>query len=418
MNIGFIATRFCGTDGVTLEASKWADALNRNGHQVSWFAGELDRDPKYSFLVPEAFFKHKDNLLINDKIFGIKRRDISTTEKIQELKSFLKIQIRTFIQKFSIDVIVAENALTIPMHLPLGMALTETIAETQIPTIAHHHDFFWERSRFAVNAVGDYLRMAFPPNLPSIEHVVINSAAKEELAHRTGISSVIIPNVLDFENPPSINGNRTAKLRASVGLKPNDNIILQPTRIIQRKGIEHAIEFVKKLNNSHCKLFISHEAGDEGFEYEEWIKENAKNQGVDLRIINTRIQDPWCSRDKGEGRYSLWDVYPHADFITFPSLYEGFGNAFLEAIYFKKPILINRYSTFIRDIEPLGFDLIIMDHYIKKGTIQKAEEVIGVTERRDKMVNNNYEIATQHYSYSVLLKNLNFILTNCCGISV
>jgi len=75
MNIGFIATRFCGTDGVTLEASKWADALNRNGHQVSWFAGELDRDPKYSFLVPEAFFKHKDNLLINDKIFGIKRRD-------------------------------------------------------------------------------------------------------------------------------------------------------------------------------------------------------------------------------------------------------------------------------------------------------------------------------------------------------
>lgn len=418
MNIGFISTRFSGTDGVTLEASKWGDALIRNGHQVFWFAGELDRKPEYSFLVPEAFFKHKDNAAINEKIFGRKGRDLSITEKILSLKSFLKIQIRNFIKKFSIDIIVAENALTIPMHVPLGMALTETIAETQIPTIAHHHDFFWERTRFGVNAVGDYLRMAFPPSLPSIEHVVINSAAKEELAHRTGICSVIIPNVLDFENLPIINGNRTAKLRASVGLKPNDNIILQPTRIIQRKGIEHAIEFVKKLSNPNCKLFISHEAGDEGFEYEEWIKENAKNQGVDLRIINTRIQDPWSIRDRDEGRYSLWDVYPHADFITFPSLYEGFGNAFLEAIYFKKPILINRYSTFVRDIEPLGFDLIVMDHYITKRTIQKAKEVIEVPERRKEMVNNNYKIATRYYSYSVLLENLNFILTKFCGMSL
>ena len=60
--------------------------------------------------------------------------------------------------------------------------MAETISETRIPTIAHHHDFFWERVRFSVNAVNDYLRMAFPPNLPNIEHVVINTAAQEELA--------------------------------------------------------------------------------------------------------------------------------------------------------------------------------------------------------------------------------------------
>jgi hypothetical protein len=43
------------------------------------------------------------------------------------------------------------------MHVPLGLALTETIVETQIPTIAHHHDFHWERIRFSVNAVSDYI---------------------------------------------------------------------------------------------------------------------------------------------------------------------------------------------------------------------------------------------------------------------
>ena len=53
-----------------------------------------------------------------------------------------------------------------------------------------------------VNAVSDYLRMAFPPVLPAIEHVVINSVADTQLGLRTGISSHVMPNVMDFDNPP------------------------------------------------------------------------------------------------------------------------------------------------------------------------------------------------------------------------
>jgi len=65
--IGFISTRFHGTDGVTLEAKKWAHIL----------------------LIPQ-------------------------------------------------------NILAIPMHVPLGLAFTEVVAETGLPTIALHHDFAWE----------------------------------------------------------------------------------------------------------------------------------------------------------------------------------------------------------------------------------------------------------------------------------
>ena len=43
LNIGFVSTRFAGTDGVTLEASKWSDVLESNHHRCFWFAGELDR---------------------------------------------------------------------------------------------------------------------------------------------------------------------------------------------------------------------------------------------------------------------------------------------------------------------------------------------------------------------------------------
>ncbi|MBU2644623.1 glycosyltransferase family 4 protein [bacterium] len=419
-NIGFVSTRFSGTDGVTLEAGKWAEVLKKNGHTCFWFGGELDRSPQKSLLVPEAHFKHEQNVWISDNVWGKKSRAPAVTDMIHTIKSRIKQRLNEFIDRFGIDLLIAQNVLTIPMHIPLGVALTEIIAETRIPTIAHHHDFYWERTRFSIGAVGDYLRMAFPPNLHNIEHVVINSAAQEELALRTGISSVIIPNVLDFENPPVINGEKTVHLRQNIGLGPDDIMILQPTRIVQRKGIEHAIELVKELKDPRCKLVISHEAGDEGFEYAEWLKENARSQGVDLLFVNTYMNDHWHTGTEKQaqqlGDCFLLDLYPHADFITYPSLYEGFGNAFLEAIFFRKPMLINRYAIFVKDIEPQGFDLVVMDGFLTSKNVNQVKEILASSAHREKMVNHNFEIARRHYSYKVLQKKLNYLLDIFFGV--
>jgi glycosyltransferase involved in cell wall biosynthesis len=403
---------------VTLEANKWAEVLEKAGHQCFWFAGELDKEPEKSFHVSEGHFLDEQNRKINDSVFGKKLRKASVTEKIHALRSLLKVNLYEFIEQFKIDLIIPENVLTIPLHIPLGIALTEVIAETQIPTIAHHHDFHWERVRFSVNAVEDYLHMAFPPCLPNIEHVVINSAAQEELAHRTGISSTVIPNVFDFETPPIVDFEKSREFLESFGLNPEDVIILQPTRIVQRKGIEHAISLVKELGDPRYKLVISHEAGDEGFEYAEWLTDYARGLGVELYLVATQVGDPWKKSGLNEKLYTLWDVYPYADFITYPSLYEGFGNAFLEAIYFKKPILINRYSIFVRDIEPKGFDLVVMDGFLTKKEVKKVREILENQESRQKMVDHNYEIAKRHYSYEFLRRRLDFLLTNFFGTAL
>jgi glycosyltransferase involved in cell wall biosynthesis len=415
-NIGFVSTRFAGTDGVTMEASKWAQVLRKMGHQCFWFAGLLDRNPQRSMLVPEAFFQHETNVWLDSNIFGRKGRESAVTDAIFDVKRLLKQKLKEYIQKFNLDLLIAENILTIPMHIPLGIALTELIAETQIPTIAHHHDFYWERTRFMVNAVGDYLRMAFPPNLPNIEHVVINSPAQEELALRTGISSTIIPNVLDFENPPVLDKQATKDFRKSIGLRRGHKLILQPTRIVQRKGIEHAISLIENLTDPVCKLVISHAAGDEGYEYLEWLREHARDRRVDLCLVDIHMSDPLNPDVNNTDKFSLWDVYPHADFITYPSLYEGFGNAFLEAIYFKKPMLINRYAIFVRDIEPKGFDLVVMDGFLTQKNVLKVKEILMSAERRENMIEKNYEIATRYYSYAVLRRWLNTLLVNFFGV--
>lgn len=417
-HVGFVSTRFSGTDGVTLESSKWADVFESNGHPCFWFAGQLDREAEKCACVPEAHFKCDLNQRINERILGKKSRAPEVTRAIHRLRSLLKKKLHNFIKRFDIDLLIAENVLSIPMHVPLGLALTETIAETRVPTICHHHDFYWERVRFSLNAVNDYLRMAFPPNLPHIRHVVINTEAREQLAHRTGISATVIPNVLDFENPPRTDPQKTKIFRADMGLSPDDRIILQPTRIVRRKGIEYAIELVKALDDRRCKLIVSHEAGDEGFEYVEWLKEYAREHRVDLRLVTIQVADPWNNNGSGRAKYSLWDVYPFADFITYPSLYEGFGNAFLEAIYFKKPLLVNRYANFVRDIEPLGFDLAVMDGFLSRKTIESVKRILESSELREKMAARNYFVASQHYSYSVLRNQLSAIIKDVFGDGV
>ena len=409
--IGFISTRFAGTDGVSLEAAKWAHVLGADGHRCFWFAGELDRRPAQSFLAPEAHFKHGQIEYISDKVFGHAGRASEITDLIHSLRVSLKNQLRQFIREFDIDLFIVQNAMTIPMNVPLGLALAETIAETRMPTIAHHHDFFWERKRFAVNAIGEYLPMAFPADLPSIQHVVINSLAKRDLAHRRGLAAIQIPNVLDFEQPPRVDPADTDRFRRAIGLAPEDLMLLQPTRLIKRKGIEHVFELVKALDHPRCKLVISHEDGDEGLGYSDWLQRLARDSGIDLRLVKENVVSPWRKATGVNGQFSLWTVYAAADLVTFCSLYEGFGNGLLEAIYFKKPVILNRYETFISDIEPLGFEFLTLDGYLTPDVVTRARRLLKGGGETYAGPERNYAIARRHFSYDVLRRHLTTILS-------
>lgn len=408
-NIGFISTRIAGTDGVSLEIGKWANVLERNKYNCYYFAGKSDRPPKKCFLVKEAHFRHPKIGKIRKECFGNEERSPKISKLIESLKNQLKKKIQQFVEKFDVDLIISENALAIPMNIPLGLAITDFIAETGFPTIAHHHDFYWERNRFLVNSVNDYLDRAFPPDLPSIEHVVINSLASEELSHRKGISNTIIPNVYDFASPPSRSDSHCPDLRKRIGLKENDLFVLQPTRVVPRKCIETSVELVHQMKLKNPVLVISHASGDEGSSYYENIKEYAKNLGVKIVSIE-KIIGPKRMEKKGGKIYTIGDVYLCADLVTYPSSYEGFGNAFLEAIYYRKPVVVNRYPIYIVDIEPKRFDLIAINRFVTKETIKKIREILKNEKRREKMVEKNYRVALEYFSYEVLENSLKDII--------
>ena len=415
-NIGFVGTRFAGTDGVSLEASKWAQILWDHRHVSYWYGGKLDTNPDISMLVPHAYFGDADIQWINDRVFGKTTRDPEVTRRIHALADHLKRTLYDFTRRFDIEILIVQNALCIPMNIPLGVAITSFIAETGFPTIAHHHDFYWERDRFSVNAIGDLLQMSFPPCMPSVQHVTINSEAQRALSHRRGASSILVPNVLDFENPPNDSDDYTTNFREDIGLEPDDIMFLQPTRVVPRKGIEHSIALISALRNPKVKLIVTHQSGDEGDDYLHALTEMAENNNVDLRFVSERVGDIRGTTPDGEKIYDLADAYAQADFITYPSLYEGFGNALIEAFYFRKPVLVNRYSIFVTDIEPMGFRVTTMNGYLTRDVVSDVARVLEDPVYREDMVNHNYDLGKRFFSYSVLRRKLRALITNFTGM--
>jgi glycosyltransferase involved in cell wall biosynthesis len=414
-NIGFVSTRFAGQDGVSLESAKWAEVLWEDRHVSFWYSGQSDRNPDISHVVPEAFFGFSENQWINERIWKGETRDRFVTERIRALADYIKSTLYRFVEKFDIDLLIPQNCLAIPMHIPLGIALTEFLSETRMPAIAHHHDFYWERTRFSVNCIPEYLDMSFPPKLSNMRDVVINQEAQEQLALRKGSASLVIPNVFDFENPPEQVDEYASDVRKELGLTKDDFFILQPTRVVPRKGIEQAIKLVSLLKDPRCKLIISHEAGDEGYEYLGMLEQLAKEEGVDMRIVADRVGEVRQRDSEGRKVYTLWDLYHHADFVTYPSTYEGFGNALLEAIYFRKPVLINRYSIFVRDIEPKGFRLLTMDGFVTPTIARQVRQILTDRDLCEEIVNHNYEVARQFYSYSTIRSNLRAFIADLTG---
>ncbi|MEJ5199863.1 MAG: glycosyltransferase family 4 protein, partial [Anaerolineae bacterium] len=416
MKIGFLSTRIAGADGVSLEIAKLATICRRLGHQVCYCAGELEPwlEPD-GMLVPAMHFAHPEARWIHDHSFGAAAVTQSAgpaplRERIAAMAADLKAAIGRFVADFGVDLLFVQNALAIPMHIPLGVALTDYIAETGIPTLAHNHDLPWERERFAVNCIPDILERCFPPNLPSVRHLAINSLAQRELARRKGIAATLFPNIFDFATAAPGICDFNADLRQALGLREDQLFILQPTRVIARKGIELAIELVRRLREKpnrirladrEAVLVITHPAGDEGLDYLARIQAQAQAVGVPLLYVADRFAADRGWRD-GQKIYSLWDAYVHADFVTYPSFVEGFGNALLEAIYFRLPILVNRYPVYAADIGPAGFDLIEVDAAISDAAVEQTIAVLTDGTRRRRMVERNYELARSRYSYEAV----------------
>ena len=113
----------------------------------------------------------------------------------------------------------------------------------------------WERERFTLNAVNDYLQAAFPPLLYGMEHVVINSMQQKELARRLGIPSK------NRSKKSRKNGSFPNGRKSSLGVRPlPDETVL----ILTTDGVTCSATWMNGLSGSPPSLDVAAAAGPRG----------------------------------------------------------------------------------------------------------------------------------------------------------
>jgi len=173
-------------------------------------------------------------------------------------------------------------------------------------------------------------------------------------------------------------------------------VLLQPTRVIPRKGIEITLDLAGALADPRVKVVITHPEGDEGHDYGRALRDQASALGVDLRFVTTR-QFTGQSRE-----LALADAYAAADLVCFPSRYEGFGNALLEAFFYRRPLFVNRYSAYVSDIAPTGVRCIEVDGTLDPVAVDEVQRLLEQPTSWKKAVDDNYEIGRRHFSYEII----------------
>ncbi len=450
-NIGIFHYQVGGTDGVSLEIEKWKLILEGMGHTVHLIGGDLGT--AQGILVKEMFHHLPESKRLNQNTF-MRLSDFDAPgyrEELDRMAEEIAARFREVIQEKEIDLILAENVWCVAANPAVAPALEIVRQELGLPAVAHNHDFYWERREGfsltcsgAVELVDKYL----PPHDPTIKHSVINSLAQTELLERKGINSVVVPNVFDFATPSWKKDSYNSDLREKIGLGENDLVLLQATRIVSRKGIELAIDFAKAINTPERRKILQEKGFYDGRKftdesrivlvlagyarddasggYKELLTKKAKNGNVELLYIEDWVDADRSTRE-GQKIYSLWDTYTMADLVTYPSLWEGWGNQFLEAVKAKLPLLLFEYPVYIKDIKDKGFQVISLGDQIRdydedglaRVESLKIEEaadqaIILLTnaEQREQVVEHNFNVGLQHYSMEALKGYLEPLFTD------
>jgi glycosyltransferase involved in cell wall biosynthesis len=345
-----VSFRLGGADGVSVEAAKWQWALRRLGYEVRTVAGEGTADVVVPALSPGSWL---------------------TGRPAPSFDGAARERLRAAFADAAL--VVVENLCSLPLNPAASLAVAEE--RRGLPTLLRHHDLPWQRERFSTSPP--------PPDDPAWLHVTINDLSRRQLAER-GITASVIRNSFDLA-PPA--GDRDGT-RASLGVSPEDLVVLQPTRAIPRKNVGGGIALAESLG----ALFWLLGPAEEGY-------------GTELERLVSRAR---CEVRLGpvapmEGARGAEHAYAAADAVVLPSTWEGFGNPPVEAAIFHRPAVVGTYPV-AAELRALGFRWFDLSEVSAlRSWLNNPDPVL---------LRRNFEVARRHLALEHLPERLGGLLSS------
>ena len=418
------------TDGVSLQIDERATILKQLGHEVSLIAD--NNSPGADLAIP--FFDYKNNLRIKEiqkAAFGTNQRESSDLKKkVTVIVRDIEAEIEEFWRYRQFTLLFVHNIFSLPVCLPATIAVYNFLLKhPQIKTVGIHHDFYWDPPRINKyltknEYIKKVLKKYFPPKLDNINHTVLSTWEQKKLKNLQDIEAEVITDTFDFSRNPWNPDESNKDFLKDANITDGQLVFLIASRVRPRKGIEIGIDFTAWVNrllkpkgNRRAVLVLPNDYFEDEKGYIKLLKEKAEGLKVEIRWLQDLVGSEE-QKEKGMKKYSLWDCYAYADTILYPSLWEGFGNQFLEAVFAKKPIITLEYPVFKTDVKPKGFEVInisdkvaldsnglakVSQESLKKATVMLLKLLDNKREYK-RFVNKNFRIGKSKFHTKVQLK--------------
>ena len=439
--IAFFQNRLGRTDGVSLEVDKWRRVLqDQLGHRVIYCSG--NDDVPGNLVIPELYAQHPQTWKILQNA-SVALRDYDNEADLEydiyQHADRIEEKLLKLIKDEKVDLLVPNNLCSGGYQPAAAIAFHRVIRKTGLPAIIHSHDFYFENSgevQASCQTVASVYERYFPPKLPRVQHVFINCLARDELKRRKNIDGIVVPNVFDFDQKPWQVDDWNRDFRSACGIGKDDLVFLQATRILNRKGVEMAVDTLARLQTpgrlsrlagaqttaggcfnrgNRIVLLCAGIVESIGISSDYWhnLQEHARQLGVELVYVGDRVRHSRELAPDGTRIYSLWDTYVHADFVTYPSSWEGWGNQFVEAVFARLPVLLFEYPVWTSDLGPKGFKVVSLGKdlagsyanglvYAPEHRIEQAADgivdILTDVSARKTMVDHNFTIAKSWFS--------------------
>jgi len=432
-----------GTDGVSLEMMKRRSLLEDMGHQVAICSAYNWAD----FPIPALEFDSKEVMQMMQNLFNPGLAKFANETELKGTFDIFLLQLKQELGKviadFTPGVLFVHNILSLPVHPVATVALTEILRETRLPCAAIHHDVLSEGAyKFTptCNFAKFILEQYFPPTIPNLKHWTINSRNQRALKKK-GIEAKVIHDTMDFNH--KLGAAEQARIRASLrgkhNIKPNDIVLFVGARIVPNKQTELAGHLTASLQSLRQEMVGRKLYHGEVFSKESRLvlvlagrPEHAfANYRERLFKLFNALKIVWMYvgnevrpiRSEERGFHALCpDMYTMADFVLYPTGWEGFGNQLLEAFAASLPVVVFEYPVFKEDIAPKGVKVVSLGNTTLKerdsaGLVQLPVEVLTrathemltiltTPETYRSITAHNIMVGKKYFSFDVLRSHL------------
>lgn len=327
--------RLGGYDGVSIEAAKWQRGFSRLGWSATRAAGFFADGASGSDITVTGLWA---------PTYGACPPDPDITQ----LRELCRAH----------DLLVIDNAGSLPTCLATAVALEAEALRAGIPTIVRHHDPPWQ-----VSGMKHTLNQRFPLRDPRMLHVTINQLTESQFRQRYPelAAADAVTTMHNSVDTAALGGGRRWATRRRMGVGDDDILLVHPARNIGRKNIPIALRVAGNL----------HRRAGRTVHY--WLTDPAGEIGAVPAGVHVH---------RGHAPNAA-DLYAAADLVLLPSQWEGWGLPVVEAAAARRPAVTFPYPV-LSEIHGLGITTV--DH----SDIETITTMVNDAPRHEAFSSANY----------------------------